>query len=40
MLPNHVWVTESFKEQVGPTDFNVTEYDIVLDSTLQLTFKN
>lgn len=28
------------KGQVRPIDFNVTEYDTVLDSTLQLTFKN
>lgn len=39
VLENHAWVTEPFKHKVRPTNFNVTEYDMVSDFTLQLTFK-
>ena len=39
MLPNHVRETEALKEQLRPAAFSVTEYGVVLDSALQLTFK-
>lgn len=43
LLQNHAWITNPFKVQDRPMDFNVTEYkrfiDMVSNSTLQINIK-
>lgn len=37
-LQHHTWVEDPFQVQFRPMNFNVTEYEQLIDPTLQLTF--